>query len=270
MAGLVPAAIHAGTPRADEGDAARSSVDARDKRGHDGIWLMNIFVLTGAGVSAESGLGVFRGEGAALWKRYDPMQLATPEAFGRDPATVHEFYNARRRNLIAASPNAAHVALARLEAGLARRGGAVALVTQNIDDLHKRAGSKNVIHMHGELLKARCASCGAIGDRRDDLAVDSRCGCGGALRPHVVWFGETPLFMEEIYSALETADLFVAIGTSGAVYPAAGLVREARARGARCCELNLEPSDNAAEFDERRCGPAGEIVPSWVKEILAR
>jgi NAD-dependent deacetylase len=231
---------------------------------------MNVFVLTGAGVSAESGLGVFRGSGTALWKRYDPMQLATPEAFARDPATVHEFYNARRRNLIAASPNAAHAALARLEAGLAQRGGALTLVTQNIDDLHERAGSSRVIHMHGELLKARCASCGAVSDCQRDLGVDSRCGWAGALRPHVVWFGETPLYMDEIYAALETADLFVAIGTSGAVYPAAGLVREARMRGVRCCELNLEPSDNAAEFDDRRYGAASEIVPSWVDVILEK
>ncbi|MGJ0502575.1 MAG: NAD-dependent deacylase [Methylocystis sp.] len=231
---------------------------------------MNIFVLTGAGVSAESGLGVFRGPGAALWKRYDPMQLATPEAFARDPALVHNFYNARRRNLLAASPNAAHVALARLESGLARRGGALTLVTQNIDDLHERAGSRSVIHMHGELLKARCASCGAVRDCREELTTDSRCVCAAALRPHVVWFGETPLYMEEIYAALAAADLFVANGTSGAVYPAAGFVREARARGLRCCELNLEPSDNAEEFDDRRYGPASEIVPSWVTEILAK
>ncbi|MGD9656784.1 MAG: NAD-dependent deacylase [Methylocystis sp.] len=231
---------------------------------------MNVFILTGAGVSAESGLGVFRGPGAALWKRFDPMQLATPEAFARDPALVHQFYNARRRNLIAASPNAAHLALARLEAGLAQRGGGLTLVTQNIDDLHERAGSSRVIHMHGELLKARCASCGAVRACRDDLDVDSRCGCAGALRPHVVWFGETPLFMDEIYAALESADLFVAIGTSGAVYPAAGLAREARARGLYCCELNLEPSDNAAEFDARRYGPASEIVPSWVDGILEK
>jgi NAD-dependent deacetylase len=231
---------------------------------------MKIFALTGAGVSAESGLGVFRGPGAALWKRYDPMQLATPEAFARDPALVLNFYNARRRNLLAASPNAAHVALARLEAELTRRGGELTLVTQNIDDLHERAGSTGVVHMHGELLKARCAACGAVSEWRDDLFVESRCGCAGALRPHVVWFGETPLYMEEIYAALEAADLFVAIGTSGAVYPAAGFVREARARGLRCCELNLEPSDNAAEFDDRRYGRASEIVPSWAEEILSR
>jgi NAD-dependent deacetylase len=230
---------------------------------------MNIFILTGAGVSAESGLGVFRGPGAALWKRYDPMQLATPEAFAGNPALVHEFYNARRRNLLAASPNAAHVALARLEARLSPRGGGLILVTQNIDDLHERAGSTRVIHMHGELLKARCTSCGAVSECRDDLAVDSRCGCAGALRPHVVWFGETILCLDEICAALESADLFVAIGTSGAVYPAAGLVRAARARGLRCCELNLEASENAEEFDDRRYCPASEIVPSWVEEILA-
>lgn len=220
-------------------------------------------------MSAESGLGVFRGPGAALWKRYDPMQLATPEAFARDPALVHDFYNARRRNLLAASPNAAHVALARLEAGLAQRGRALTLVTQNVDDLHERAGSARVMHMHGELLKARCASCGAVDDCRIDLSPGSQCGCGGALRPHVVWFGETPLHINEIHAALEAADLFVAIGTSGAIYPAAGFVRAARARGLRCCELNLEPSDNVEAFDDRRYGPASEIVPSWVEEILA-
>ena len=231
---------------------------------------MRIFVVTGAGVSAESGLGVFRGPGAALWKRYDPMQLATPEAFARDPAAVHDFYNARRRNLLAAAPNAAHVALAQLEAGLARQGGELTLVTQNIDDLHERAGSHCVIHMHGELLKARCASCGAVSDCRDDLRVDSRCAhCAGALRPHVVWFGEIPLHMDEIHAALAGADLFVAIGTSGAVYPAAGFVSQARARGVRCCEINLEPSDNADAFDEKRYGKASEIVPLWVAEILA-
>ena len=197
------------------------------------------------------------------------MKLATPEAFARDPSEVHAFYNARRRNLLSSAPNAAHVALARLEAGLARRGGELTLVTQNIDDLHERAGATRVIHMHGELLKARCASCGAVSDCRDDLTIDSRCDCAGALRPHVVWFGETPLFMDEIYAALTAADLFVAIGTSGAVYPAAGFVSQARACGLRCCEINLEASDNAAEFDEKRYGRASEIVPAWVDEILA-
>lgn len=231
---------------------------------------MNLFILTGAGVSAESGLGVFRGPGAALWKQYDPMQLATPEAFARDPALVQDFYNARRRNLLAASPNAAHLALARLETGIDVRGDELTLVTQNIDDLHERAGSTRVIHMHGELLKARCTRCEGVSERRVDLAVESACQCGGALRPHVVWFGETPLFLDKIDDALSRADFFVAIGTSGAVYPAAGFASAARARGARCCELNLEAPDNAHVFAERRYGAASKIVPAWVDEMLAR
>ncbi|MGA2794122.1 MAG: NAD-dependent deacylase [Roseiarcus sp.] len=234
---------------------------------------MRIFVLTGAGVSAESGLGTFRNkDGTGLWARFDPMRLATPEAFARDPAEVHAFYNARRRNLIGAAPNAAHLALARLEAGLAAHGDELTLVTQNIDDLHERAGSRGVIHMHGELLKARCALCEAVSIRRDDIEVDSDCAdCrrNGGLRPHVVWFGEIPLEMDAIHLALARADLFVAIGTSGAVYPAAGFVAIARQGGVATCEINLEPSDNAALFDEQRYGRAGEAVPAWVEEVLA-
>ncbi len=234
---------------------------------------MRIFVLTGAGVSAESGLGTFRDKsGTGLWARFDPMKLATPEAFARDPAAVQEFYNFRRRNLLSAAPNAAHFALVRLQGELPERGGALTLVTQNIDDLHERGGATGVIHMHGELLKARCVACGDIADRRDDLSVDAvcpSCGAGGTLRPHVVWFGETPLFLEEIYAALSEAALFVSIGTSGSVYPAAGFVSEARRRGVRTCEINLEPSDNAAIFDERRYGPAGEVVPAWVEDVLS-
>jgi NAD-dependent deacetylase len=200
------------------------------------------------------------------------MKLATPEAFAHDPVEVHAFYNARRRNLIAANPNAAHLALARLETALAERGGALTLVTQNIDDLHERAGSRQVIHMHGELLKARCAACEVVNSWREDLGLRDRCpACGGigVLRPHVVWFGEMPLEMDEIYDALQKADLFVAIGTSGSVYPAAGFVSKARALGIRACEINLEPSDNAHQFDERRYGPASEAVPAWVNEVLA-
>ena len=233
---------------------------------------MRIFLVTGAGVSAESGLGTFRDkDGTGIWARFDPMKLATPEAFARDPLEVHAFYNARRRNLIAANPNAAHFALARLETALAVRGGELTVVTQNIDDLHERAGSKRVIHMHGELLKARCGACEAIHPWREDLGLRDRCpACAGigVLRPHVVWFGEMPLEMDEIYSALRKADLFVAIGTSGSVYPAAGFVSEARALGIRACEINLEPSDSARRFDERRYGPASDVVPAWVDEIL--
>ncbi len=231
---------------------------------------MNIFVLTGAGISAESGLGTFRDKDG-VWARFDPMKLATPEAFARDPHQVHAFYNARRRGLLQARPNAAHLALARLEVGLAERGN-LFLCTQNIDDLHERAGSRRVVHMHGELLKARCVACQAVVPWRGDLGVDDvcpSCGRSGPLRPHVVWFGEMPLHMDAIHDALHGADLFVAIGTSGSVYPAAGFVAEARAAGVRSCEINLEPSDNARFFDEARYGPATEAVPIWVEAVLA-
>ena len=231
---------------------------------------MNIFVLTGAGVSAQSGLGTFRDKDG-LWTRFDPMKLATPEAFARDPNEVHAFYNMRRRNLLEAEPNAAHFALVRLEAELKERGSTLFLCTQNIDNLHERAGTQQVTHMHGELLKARCVTCEAINPWREDLSIEASCpSCGniGGLRPHVVWFGETPLHMDTIYDALLEADLFVAIGTSGSVYPAAGFVTEARGHGIRTCEINLEPSDNARQFDERRYGPASEAVPAWVEDVL--
>jgi NAD-dependent deacetylase len=232
----------------------------------------NIFVLTGAGISAESGLGTFRDKkGEGIWAKFDPMKLATPEAFARDPEAVLAFYDLRRRNLLNAEPNAAHFALARLEGALAERGGSLALVTQNIDDLHERAGSRCVIHMHGELSKARCGRCDAVRPWLDDLTVRHACpdcGSAGALRPHVVWFGEMPLAMDSIDRALRKADLFVAIGTSGAVYPAAGFVAEARAHGLRRCEINLEAADNADLFDDQRLGPASETVPAWVEEIL--
>jgi NAD-dependent deacetylase len=232
----------------------------------------NIFVLTGAGISAESGLGTFRDRnGQGIWARFDPMKLATPEAFARDPDAVLAFYDLRRRNLMNAKPNAAHFALARAEAALAGKGGSLTLVTQNIDDLHERAGSARVVHMHGELLKARCGSCDAVRPWLDDLTVSDACpdcGYAGALRPHVVWFGEMPLCMDDIYRSLAEANLFVAIGTSGAVYPAAGFVAAARALGLRTCEINLEAADNAELFDEQRLGPASETVPAWVDGIL--
>ncbi len=234
---------------------------------------MQVFVLTGAGVSAESGLGTFRDKsGGGIWATFDPMKLATPEAFARDPETVLAFYDMRRRNLVAAEPNPAHFALAALEAGLAERGGRLTLVTQNIDDLHERAGSTRVLHMHGELLRARCQSCGASRSWTRDLAVTQACpDCGsrGGLRPDVVWFGEMPYGRDAIDRALSEADLFAAIGTSGAVYPAAGLVAEARLIGVRTCELNLEAADNAGLFDEARYGPASEVVPRWVADLLA-
>ncbi|KPQ10040.1 MAG: NAD-dependent deacetylase [Saliniramus fredricksonii] len=232
---------------------------------------MRIFVLTGAGISAESGMGTFRDSGG-IWERFDPMKLATPEAFAADPETVQAFYNARRANLRRAEPNRAHEALAHLETGLAAASGSLFLCTQNIDDLHERAGSLHVHHMHGELFKARCTACGAVHDWRDDLGTGDNCAaCGttGRLRPHIVWFGEIPFGLDAIGEALAGADLFVAIGTSGSVYPAAGLVREARMMGLRTCELNLEPSDNADVFDERAYGPASEVVPDFVARLLA-
>ena len=227
-----------------------------------------IFVLTGAGVSAESGLGTFRDRGG-LWARFDPMRLATPEAYAADPDTVLHFYDHRRRGVVAAEPNAAHRALARAEGILAARGGRLFLCTQNVDDLHERAGSADVTHMHGELLKGRCTACGAVTAWRDDLTHADACpDCGtiGRMRPAVVWFGERPKPLDAIEAALAAADLFVAVGTSGAVYPAAGYVRAARARGIPTCEVNLEPSDTADAFDDARYGPASAALPAFLAE----
>jgi NAD-dependent deacetylase len=231
---------------------------------------LNIFVLTGAGISSESGLGTFR-DASGIWTRYDLSEVATPEGFARDPAKVRAFYNARRANLAKAASNAAHRALARLETELAARGGRLFLCTQNVDDLHEQGGSVDVVHMHGELTVTRCHGCGATWPDREGLSAETACtACGivGTARPHVVWFGETPLRMDEIEDALEASDLFVAIGTSGSVYPAAGFVSQARRLGIRTCEINLEPSDNARAFDERRYGPATEVAPAWVEEVL--
>jgi NAD-dependent deacetylase len=231
---------------------------------------LNIFVLTGAGISAESGLGTFR-DTSGIWTRYDLSEVATPEGFARDPAKVRAFYNARRANLAGATPNAAHLALARLQKGLAAQGGRLFLCTQNVDDLHEQGGCADVVHMHGQLGVTRCHACGATWPDAAPLSGETACGrCGetGTARPHVVWFGETPLFMDAIEDTLEDSDLFVAIGTSGAVYPAAGFVAQARRLGIRTCELNLEPSDNARAFDERRYGPATQVVPAWVDEVL--
>lgn len=221
-------------------------------------------------MSAESGLGTFRDKGG-LWARFDPMKLATPEAFAADPVRVHDFYNLRRRNLLEAAPNAAHKALARLEAGLADRGGSLFLCTQNIDDLHERGGSRLVHHMHGSLLRSRCLVCGSALDWSDDLHVTTACpdcSASGGMRPDVVWFGEMPLGLEVVAEALEAADLFVAIGTSGLVYPAAGYVAEASALGVPTVELNLEPADNARVFDDARYGHATETVPAFVLELI--
>lgn len=229
---------------------------------------MNLFILTGAGVSAESGLGTFRDAGG-VWSMYDLKQVATPEGFAADPAKVHEFYNMRRRVHRDAQPNAAHEALARLEREWTA--GELTLVTQNVDWLHEMSGSKAVVHMHGEALKVRCNGCEHVREWHGDLSVGhacERCGEAGGLRPDVVWFGETPKQLRRIGEALARADLFVAIGTSGTVYPAAGFVAEARRRGARTLEINLEPSETAKVFDEGLYGPATETVPAWVDSLL--
>jgi NAD-dependent deacetylase len=226
-----------------------------------------IVILTGAGLSAESGLGTFRGPGG-LWEEYDLEQVATPEGFARNPHRVHEFYNLRRGWLPKAKPNAAHVALVRLEREFP---GEVLTVTQNIDALHEAAGARNLIHMHGELGRALCASCGHSEVWLDEISTDTVCpACKqwGHMRPDVVWFGEMPRDMERIYAALVACDLFVAIGTSGAVYPAAGFVAEARAAGAHTVELNLEPSDVGSHFAEGHYGPASEVVPAFVERLL--
>jgi NAD-dependent deacetylase len=233
---------------------------------------MNIFILTGAGISAESGLGTFRDEDG-LWTRFDLAEVATPQGFSRDPAKVHAFYDARRRSLLGAQPNAAHFALAHLEEELTTRGGSLFQCTQNIDDLHERAGSKRVVHMHGKLLEARCLNCEAVVEWQEDMAGGSVCPCClqvRMLRPNVVWFGEMPMHMELIEDALYKADLFVSIGTSGSIYPAAGFVLNARTAGIRTCEINLEPSENKHEFDETHYGRATQVVPAWVSAILKK
>jgi NAD-dependent deacetylase len=230
----------------------------------------SIFLLTGAGVSAESGLGTFR-EKDGLWSRFSIEDVASIEGYRRDPQRVLDFYNLRRANLAAAKPNAAHAALARLEKAWNSTEGAFTLCTQNVDDLHEQAGSRAVIHMHGELTKTRCDDCGNVRIETHALSLEAKCAACGAtgwLRPHIVWFGEIPLEMERIESALEKTDLFVSIGTSGSVYPAAGFVDAARAAGAETMEINLEPSDNASMFSAARYGKASEAVPAWVQSMI--
>lgn len=229
----------------------------------------NIVILTGAGVSAESGVDTFRDEGG-IWSRYSIEDVATPQAFARNPALVQDFYNQRRRDLKEVEPNAAHEALARLERNFP---GEVLLVTQNIDDLHERAGSGALIHMHGELNKVICTACETRNRWMDDIEPASACpSCHsiGYLRPDVVWFGEMPYQMDVIERALLNCDLFVSIGTSGNVYPAAGFVELAKDVFAHTIELNLEPSQGARLFDEARHGKATEIVPAFVDELLGR
>lgn len=229
--------------------------------------VRNIVILTGAGVSAESGIDTFRTAGG-LWERYRPEDVATPEAFARDPDLVLGFYDMRRAAIQEKQPNAAHFALGRLDAEWT---GNLLIVTQNIDDLHERGGANRVLHMHGEHLNAWCTACDLRSPWRGPLIERPPCpGCGErALRPDVVWFGEMPYRMDDIHAALRKADLFVSIGTSGAVNPAAGFVRSARDLGAQALELNLERSQGSPWFHESRLGPATEVVPAWVDEMLA-
>ncbi len=228
--------------------------------------IRNIVILTGAGVSAESGVATFRGPGG-LWEGHRVEDVCTPEALARDPQLVHRFYDERRAKLATVEPNAAHHALARLDA---QWPGELLLVTQNVDDLHERAGSKRLVHMHGELNSALCAECDARMPWSESLPPRARCAACGApsLRPDIVFFGEMPYAMEAIDAALSRADLFVSIGTSGAVYPAAGFVRTARYHGADTLELNLDRSEGSAWFAESRFGPAGTLVPEWVESLL--
>lgn len=223
----------------------------------------HIVILTGAGISAESGLGTFRDEGG-LWAQHKIEDVATPEGFARDPEFVHRFYNMRRAEAAKAVPNAAHRALAALEAVHD-----VLIVTQNVDGLHEAAGSKNVLHMHGSLARAMCATCQARWDAPLVMTVSDACpSCGEkATRPDIVWFGEIPYGMEKIDAALSQATLFASIGTSGNVYPAAGFVAEARRLGVPTVELNLEPSAGYSMFDEVRIGPASKTVPEWVADL---
>ena len=227
----------------------------------------NIVILTGAGVSAESGLATFRGPGG-LWEGHRVEDVCTPRALAADPDLVHRFYDARRAALATVEPNGAHRALGKLDAEWP---GELLIVTQNVDDLHERAGAQRLLHMHGELNSALCASCGARSGWTGAMPSGTLCSACGepALRPDIVFFGEMPYAMDRIERALAEADLFVSIGTSGAVYPAAGFVQTARYHGAQTLEMNLEPSAGSAYFAETRLGPAGELVPGWVEGLLS-
>jgi NAD-dependent deacetylase len=228
--------------------------------------IHNIVVLTGAGISAESGLATFRGPGG-LWEGHRVEDVCTPEALARDPELVHRFYDERRAALSTVEPNPAHRALARLDAEWP---GELLIVTQNVDDLHERAGAKRLIHMHGALLSALCAACGDRGLWEGRLPPGTACGtCDNlTLRPDIVFFGEMPYNMGAIYRAIAACDLFVSIGTSGAVYPAAGFVEVARGAGAQTLELNLEPSAGSVMFHDSRLGTASQLVPEWVSSLL--
>ncbi|MDW3182673.1 NAD-dependent deacylase [Roseobacter sp.] len=228
--------------------------------------MQKIVILTGAGISAESGLGTFRAEGG-LWAQHRIEDVATPEGFSRDPKLVVDFYNARRAQEAEAAPNAGHIALAELEEAFS---GEVVVITQNVDDLHEKAGSKKVMHMHGALKSALCAACDHRWPAPLAMAPGDTCpSCQApAARPDIVWFGEMPYDMDEIFDHLAGADVFASIGTSGNVYPAAGFVAEARRSGAHTVEFNLEPSLVGSQFDDIRIGPASQTLPLWVSELL--
>jgi len=233
----------------------------------EGHTVERIVILTGAGISAESGLATFR-DSDGLWEKHDPMEIATPEAFARDPELVYRFYNARRNQLADVAPNAAHRALAKLQAEFS---GDVFLITQNVDDLHERGGSQQVCHMHGQLRSALCTACSVAGPVAADYSAITpcpACGVAGHMRPDIVWFGEMPYYMAEIEQHLRACDLFIAIGTSGLVYPAAGFVREATQAGARAVEVNKEASDVAGYFHSYWLGPATRQVPQLVEHLL--
>jgi len=229
--------------------------------------MKNIVILTGAGISAESGIRTFR-DADGLWEGYRFEEVATLEAFGKNPNFVNKFYNARRQQLPTVHPNTAHLALAQLEKGYTNH---LTLITQNVDDLHERSGSKSVLHMHGELLKKKCVWCDQASDNITDLDIDSiceNCSRSGGMRPDIVWFGEMPYHLEVIQEALEKANLFISIGTSGHVYPAAGFVEIANRHGAKTVELNKEETTISSDFKETIIGPATEIVPKLVQDLL--
>ena len=252
---------------ADEGQLFNGGRSGEDLYCRD-MTLDSIVVLTGAGLSAESGLATFRGPGG-LWEGQRVEDVCTPEALAANPALVHRFYDERRAGLATVAPNAAHQALARLDRDWP---GDLLIVTQNVDDLHERAGTKRLLHLHGKLLSALCARCEVRQDWSRDLPPGTVCsGCSAAaMRPDIVFFGEMPYEMDRVHAALAGCDLFVSIGTSGAVYPAAGFVQIARGAGAATLELNLDPSAGSAWFDDSRRGPATALVPAWVDAVLGQ